>query len=245
MSLHSWNLQKAIFTKLNGNVTGETSGGTASTRAIAVVNSGSGAYTLSGYVSGSNATVTLNVGDTVNFTVNAEGHPFYINTINTTGTENQVSTPTAEGQGAVDGVVSWTPNAAGTYYYNCEYHSGMNGIIQVNAYSGSNVSVFDDVPEDTSYPYVVIGEETTSNNGTKTKDGLEHTLTIHAWSQYRGRREIKEIMQSVYENLHNTAISVIGASLVNIRQEFSTTLAETDGITRHGVMRFRVVVYDN
>jgi hypothetical protein len=110
---------------------------------------------------------------------------------------------------------------------------------------GANVPIFDDVPEDTKYPYVVIGEETASNNGTKTVDGIEHTLTIHAWSQYRGRREIKEIMQSVYENLHNTAITVSGASLVNIRQEFNTTMAETDGITRHGVMRFRAVVFDN
>jgi hypothetical protein len=119
----------------------------------------------------------------------------------------------------------------------------LNG--NVRGMSAVNVPVFDDVPEGTEYPYVVIGEETAANNGTKTLDGIEHTLTIHAWSRYRGRREIKEIMQSVYENLHNTDISVSGASLVNIRQEFNTTLAETDGITRHGVMRFRAVVFDN
>ena len=110
------------------------------TLAIGVVNDASGSYVLSGDVSGSNATVTLNVGDTVNFTVNASGHPFYINTTNTTGTGSQVSTPPATGQGSVYGVVSWTPNTSGTYYYNCQYHSSMNGIIQVNAVSGSNVS---------------------------------------------------------------------------------------------------------
>lgn len=109
----------------------------------------------------------------------------------------------------------------------------------------ANISVFDDVPENTSYPYVVIGEETATNNGSKDLDGLEYTLTVHVWSNYRGRREIKEIMQSVYENLHDTAITVTGASLVNVRQEFNTTLAENDGITRHGVMRFRAVVFDN
>lgn len=111
--------------------------------------------------------------------------------------------------------------------------------------SAANISVFDDVPENTSYPYVVIGEETATNNGSKDLDGLEYTLTVHVWSNYRGRREIKEIMQSVYENLHDTAITVTGASLVNVRQEFNTTLAENDGITRHGVMRFRAVVFDN
>jgi len=115
----------------------------------------------------------------------------------------------------------------------------------ITGIGSAKIPIYDDVPEGTVYPYVVIGEETSSNNGTKTLDGVEHTLTLHVWSQYRGRREIKEIMQSVYEKLHNTAITVTGASLVNIRQEFSNTLAEQDGITRHGVMRFRAVLFDN
>lgn len=121
--------------------------------------------------------------------------------------------------------------------------TALNG--NTSGVNGANVPVYDDVPQGTSYPYVLIGEETTANNGSKTLDGVEHTQTIHVWSQYRGRREIKEIMGSVYENLHNADISVSGASLVNCRQEFSTTLAENDGITRHGVMRFRAVVFDN
>lgn len=122
-------------------------------------------------------------------------------------------------------------------------YTALNG--NVTGVSSANIPIHDDVAEGSLYPYIVIGEETTSNNGTKTLDGVEHTITLHVWSQYRGRREIKEIMQSVYEKLHNTAITVSGASLVNIRQEFSNTLAEQDGITRHGVMRFRAILFDN
>ena len=122
-------------------------------------------------------------------------------------------------------------------------YAKLNG--NVDGLDGANIPVYDDVPQQSNYPYVQMGEETSANNGTKTLDGLEHTLTMHIWSQYRGRREIKTIMKSVYDLLHNTAISVTGASLVNVRQEFSTTLAENDGITRHGVMRFRAVVFDN
>lgn len=119
----------------------------------------------------------------------------------------------------------------------------LNG--SVDGLDGANIPVYDDVPQQSNYPYVQMGEETSANNGTKTLDGVEHTLTMHIWSQYRGRREIKTIMKSVYDLLHNTAISVTGASLVNVRQEFSTTLSENDGITRHGVIRFRAVVFDN
>ena len=111
--------------------------------------------------------------------------------------------------------------------------------------SVADVPVYDDIPEGTSAPYINIGEETAINDGTKAVDAVEHTLTIHVWSEYRGRYEIKHIMEQVYQNLHNAAITVSGASLVNIRQEFATTLEEPDGITRHGVMRFRAIVFDN
>ena len=98
--------------------------------AIAVVNNGSGAYTLSGGATGDNSNVDIVVGQTVNFTVNASGHPFYIRDSN--GGAN-VSSPAATGQGATSGVVSWTPNTAGTYYYQCGNHAAMIGTITVGA----------------------------------------------------------------------------------------------------------------
>ena len=120
-----------------------------------------------------------------------------------------------------------------------------NGTLTDVAGTSITDKVFDDVPEGTAYPYVVIGEETSQNVGTKDKDANEHTLTIHVWSQYRGRKEIKEIMSEIYTSLHNSDITLSGASLVNIRHEFEQTLLEADGITRHGVMRFRVVIFDS
>ena len=38
----------------------------------------------------------------------------------------------ASGNGATNGTVSWTPTAAGTYYYQCSLHNGMYGTITVN-----------------------------------------------------------------------------------------------------------------
>ena len=114
-----------------------------STYSIAVTASG-GQYVLSGgdkngSISGNNLTVTVNVGDTLNFVVNASGHPFFIKTSATTGTGNQVSTPAATNQGAVSGTVSWTPNTAGTYYYICQYHGSMVGTITVSSATASIV----------------------------------------------------------------------------------------------------------
>ena len=109
---------------------------------------------------------------------------------------------------------------------------------------GAITGVFDDVPEQTVYPYVVIGQETVTNIGTKNVDANEYTMTIHVWSQYRGLQDVKKIMQQVYTALHNVDIVVSGASMVNLRHEFENTILEADGITRHGIMRFRAVIFD-
>ena len=110
--------------------------GNAQTLTINVSNNGASAYLLSGadrsvtHSSASNATVTMVAGDTINFVVNASGHPFYIKTAASTGTGDQASGVT--NNGAQSGTGSWTPSAAGTYYYICQYHGSMLGTITVN-----------------------------------------------------------------------------------------------------------------
>ena len=104
--------------------------------------------------------------------------------------------------------------------------------------------VFDDVPENTNYPFVRIGEETILDNSTKDLQGQEITITIHAYSEYRGKREVKQILGAIYDALHDSDMIVSNANLINFRFEFSDIVTESDGITRHGVMRFRAVIYD-
>ena len=80
------------------------------------------------------ATINMNVNDTVNFNLSniSTSHPFYIKTVQGTGTGNQVTNPVANNQGATGtSTVSWTPSAAGTYYYQCSNHNAMNGQIIV------------------------------------------------------------------------------------------------------------------
>ena len=93
-------------------------------------------YTLNGTdrlgsVSGNNAPVTIYVGDTVNFNLSnvSSIHPFYIRV--SAGGAN-VSTPAATGQGSTgNNTVSWTPNTAGSFKYQCAVHPGMVGDIDV------------------------------------------------------------------------------------------------------------------
>ena len=63
-------------------------------------------------------------------------HPLYIKTAQGTGTSNQVTGATNQGSNRAEDVVSWQATAAGTYYYQCALHSGMNGQIVVTAQPG-------------------------------------------------------------------------------------------------------------
>lgn len=112
----------------------------------------------------------------------------------------------------------------------------------INDISGSDVSVFDFVPVDTSYPYIALGEETGNNISAKDVDIFEYTLNIDIWSQYRGKKEIKLIMNQINTLLHDVNLSLSSGSLVNLKQEFTATFTEPDNLTRHGVIRFRAVV---
>ncbi len=102
---------------------------------IGVTAAGSTAYSLvgtdrQGSIDSDNATVRIQVGDTVNFNVSASGHPFYIKTAQSTGTGDQV--PGVTNNGAEEDTVAWTPNSSGTRYYVCENHSSMSGEIIVS-----------------------------------------------------------------------------------------------------------------
>ena len=104
-------------------------------QSFTVVNSGSGSYTIGGGASGSNAALTLIRGRTYKFAVNASGHPFYINTSNTTGTGAAYVNGTAViNNGAAVGDIYFTvpDTAPATLYYNCQYHSSMAGTINIS-----------------------------------------------------------------------------------------------------------------
>ena len=122
--------------------------------------------------------------------------------------------------------------------------STLNGDSTLDGIVGDN-KIFDNVPEDTAYPYVVIGNINAINRGTKTLDGNEYNVDIDVWSTYRGKKEISDTMERIYELLHEASYSVSGADMVVSQVTNTITLVENDGITRHGVLSLSVIVYDN
>lgn len=107
---------------------------------------------------------------------------------------------------------------------------------------GISAPVFDSVPDNQKAPYVVIGDDTSLPFNTAGGTGFESTLTIHSWSTYRGRKEIKNLMGEVFDSLDRADLTVSGYTVLGVDSEFDQTFLDSDGVTRHGVQRFRVLM---
>lgn len=113
---------------------------------------------------------------------------------------------------------------------------------------GSGVSLFDTAPylpegaPATSFPYVVIGNDTSASWDTDDQLGAEITVTLHFWSRAEGFNQVKTIMQAAYDRLNRASLSKTGYSVIDCLHEFSEAMDDPDGVTKHGIQRYRLTI---
>jgi len=116
------------------------------TRTYGVINNGAGNYEFTGAATGSNPTLNVTVGDTLVFNLVAVGHPFWIKTKKITGITDGVTTGKVTNNGLERGTVAWNTTGVkpGTYYYVCQRHTSMQGVINVAPPPGGILYIFQD-----------------------------------------------------------------------------------------------------
>ena len=109
--------------------------------------------------------------------------------------------------------------------------------------------VYDDpAPEGAPITRIVLGAATSRDDDSKTLRGHEDTITVHAWSDYRGAAEVERMLEAIDAVLHNgeAALNAVaeliasGWTVWSCRREFDDVLDDEDGKTKHGVARYRV-----
>jgi len=112
----------------------------------------------------------------------------------------------------------------------------------VQALIGNPVRLYDALPADpVIFPYVVIGEAGAMSFDTKSEAGMVHRPSVHSWSRYRGLKEIKLLMAAIASALVDAPLTIAGHHLVLIDFAGSDVVLDPDGLTRHGVQRFRAL----
>lgn len=108
-----------------------------------------------------------------------------------------------------------------------------------------STTVYDDVPQNAAFPYVVIGDDTSIPLDDDCGSGFESTITLHVWSIYKGRKQVKDIMGAIYAALHRQDLTITGGYLITMNFDYQDSFLDPDGVTRHGVIRFRLLTRSN
>ena len=107
-------------------------------------------------------------------------------------------------------------------------------------------ALFTHVPQDLgTYPYVVLFDSAFDGDDNDCYLGFDGVLNIHSWSDQRDLAIIGNIQKAIYDVLHHAELSMTGYELIELHQEFSTILRDPDGITLHGVQRYRILLKTN
>lgn len=103
--------------------------------------------------------------------------------------------------------------------------------------------VFDHVPQTQEYPFVAIGElvETEFNNDDAEQMNIA-SLTIHTYSRKRGRKETHDIQKQITLLLHRASLVASGFNFVSVDHTQSQSFTDADGLTRHGICEFNIII---
>ena len=101
--------------------------------------------------------------------------------------------------------------------------------------------IYDEPPREAAFPYVTLGEARIADFSAGSEAGLEHQLTVHAWSRQGGQREAHMIAGALLQALDDAPLALAGHQLVNFRFSTADVRREADGRTYHALVRFRAV----
>ena len=104
--------------------------------------------------------------------------------------------------------------------------------------------IFDDVPQEPDFPYVHIGEQTEEPADTDEALGADEVQTIHVYSRERGYRETQLIIREIVNALHKQSLTVTGRTTALAWYTGANVFMDQDGVTRHGIVRIRVLTYE-
>ena len=107
-------------------------------------------------------------------------------------------------------------------------------------------SVYNEVPETPSYPFLVIGGNTSNPLYHKSGALPELVETIHFYSTYRGDKENKQLLTAAAQALTGGSYSLAGFTVRTVSVDNSINLpvnyADQDRPTRHSVLYIRYLI---
>lgn len=103
---------------------------------------------------------------------------------------------------------------------------------------------YDNPPQDPDFPYAHI-ESVDAGKAIETDggDGWECFIRIDTWSRKPGRVQCNQMMTAIAGAIHDVALSLDTQNLIIGELATQNDIRDGDGVTRHGIQRFRFVTH--
>lgn len=114
--------------------------------------------------------------------------------------------------------------------------------------------VYDDVTTPITMPYILLGETTMRRNDPKQEKIHEFVFDLHAFSNYQGSKEVKEMNDYIVSKVVDTALVVPGYTVIRQQLELSEFMRELDAnrvtlsdnaVVYHGIVQVRIHLWSN
>lgn len=99
-----------------------------------------------------------------------------------------------------------------------------------------------DPSDNAAFPFVTVGDATLSDWSDDVYSGFEASIIIHTWSRASHRLETKQVQGAIYAALNRAPLVIGGQPVITCDFVSSDDFRDPDGITIHGVSRFRLLL---
>ena len=105
-----------------------------------------------------------------------------------------------------------------------------------------SVPIYDSVHQAATYPYVTIDFQDSSNANFLAGRKDEKIMYFAVWSDYRGQKEVLEIMSELDTLLDEKRFTLTTGRIAQMRVLSKRTNREADGVTYMGQLRLQVLL---
>ncbi len=114
--------------------------------------------------------------------------------------------------------------------------------VALDATSGLTGIISESLSNADPFPKIWLEDGGADDWSNKDDNGLEAFVNLHVGSQKEGTKEIRGLMDKCHSALHNVDLVLANGQSVLCQFVRHDVVIDSDGITRHGIMRFKLLV---
>ncbi len=114
--------------------------------------------------------------------------------------------------------------------------------VKLNGTTGLVGLVKEILDDKTAFPKIWLEDGGAADWSNKDDNGLEANITLHIGSRVEGTKEIRGLMDKCHAALHNQDLTLESGQSVLCQFLRHDMVIDSDGVTRHGVMRFNLLI---